>query len=131
MRSRHWLAALMLLAMTLAACGGPDQETMLDKRVPGAAATVVIEDSPESVGYFNPQVVHVHVGQTVGWLNASGDYHTVTFDQPGAPRSSRGFGHGAEFRATFDRRGAFRYRCLYHDGMMGTVVVSAAPAGPH
>ncbi|HEX4211865.1 MAG TPA: plastocyanin/azurin family copper-binding protein [Candidatus Dormibacteraeota bacterium] len=122
--------ALALLALILAACGGPNQETMLHQRVSGAAATVIIEDSPESVGYFDPQVVHIHVGQTVGWLNASGDYHTVTFDQPGAPRSSRGFGHGAEFRATFGREGTFRYRCLYHDGMTGTVVVSAS-AGRH
>lgn len=121
-----------LLVLTLTACGGADQETMLSHRVRGAAATVVIEDSPESVGYFDPQVVRIHAGQTVAWLNTSGDYHTVTFDEPGAPRSSSGFGHGSIFRATFRRSGTFAYRCLYHDGMTGTVVVSARarPGGP-
>lgn len=129
---RTWLsAALCLLLIGLLAGCGENQETMLGQKVHGAAVTVVIQDSPESVGYFDPQVVHIHTGQSVAWLNASGDYHTVTFDAPGAPPASRGFGHGGVFRATFRRSGTFRYRCLYHHGMTGTVIVSArtSPGG--
>lgn len=120
--------ALAVALCLLPACAD-DQESLSAQTVPGADVTVSIQDSPESVGVFTPQTVHIRPGQTVGWLNASGDYHTVTFEVPSAPRSSGGFGHGATFRARFPRPGTYPYRCLYHDGMTGQVVVGA-PASP-
>ena len=130
-------AASALLAMVvvlggLTGCAGrAGQEQLTVEKVPGTATTVAIVDSPETVAIFQPRVVHIRAGQSVGWLNASGNYHTVTFAVPSAPPSSPGFGHGATFTATFQRPGDYRYRCIYHPGMQGEVVVAtAAGASP-
>jgi plastocyanin len=122
---------LLLAVALLPACSEQgDQEAMTTQKVPGADVTVTIQDSPESVGVFTPQTVHVRPGQTVGWINASGDYHTVTFEVPGAPPSSHGFGHGGTFTARFPSLGTYPYRCLYHDGMTGQVIVDRGAATP-
>jgi plastocyanin len=133
-RLLRW-ALVVVLAMAPSCGARLGQEQLATQKVPGADVTVSIVDSPESVGLYEPQVVHIRPGQTVGWLNASGDYHTVTFDVPWAPTSSPGFGHGATFTATFHRPGNYRYRCIYHTGMMGEVVVggssSPSPSAGH
>lgn len=130
LRRAALVLALVALIAACTACGGADQEQLRTQRVPGADVTVAIVDSPESVGTFQPHTVRIGPGQTVGWINAGGDYHTVTFEQPGAPPSSHGFGHGATFRATFPHPGTFAYRCAYHNGMTGEVIVGTASPTP-
>jgi plastocyanin len=113
-------------------CAQLQYASLRNSQVPGAAATVHIVDSPETVGTFDPAVVRVRPGQTVAWVNASGDYHTVTFTDPSLP-SSPGFGPGETFERAFPRPGTYRYLCAYHRGMVGEVVVSdrtgPAPGG--
>jgi plastocyanin len=123
------LVTVSLLAAGPAGCGGrAGQEQLAGQKVPGTAVTVAIVDSPETVGTFQPRVAHIKAGQSVGWINAGGNYHTVTFAVPNAPPSSQGFGHGATFTATFQRPGDYRYRCIYHTGMQGEVIVAATTA---
>lgn len=71
---------------------------------------------------FSPGTLTVSVGATVTWVNDDDRPHTVTagdgsFDsgivQP-----------GATFARTFDRPGTYRYSCLLHSDMLGTVVVT-------
>lgn len=93
------------------------------RQVAGAAVTVQLRDSPETVGAFDPPTVTVRPGQKVAWVNGTGDYHTVTFTATDVP-SSRGFGPGQAFEVTFPHAGTYRYVCQYHPGMDGVVVVS-------
>jgi plastocyanin len=106
-----------------AACEPADTGTPTAGPVPGAAATVQMVGSPETVGAFRPAVVAVQVGQAVAWVNVTGNYHTVSFTSRDV-RSSGGIAPGRTFEVTFDRPGRFRYQCDYHPGMVGEVRVS-------
>lgn len=117
--------ALGALAVTVAAC--TDVSALRDRNVPGAAVTVHMVDSPEAVAEFQPSPAHVRVGQTVAFVNASGDFHTVTFTSGPAARSSVGIKPGGTFDVTFDRAGIYRYRCLYHQPMQGEIDVTSGP----
>jgi len=128
-RAALGLAVAVGLAVLPAACAQLQYASLRDYRVPGAAVTVHIVDSPETVGVFEPAVARVRPGQTVAWVNASGDYHTVTFTDPSIP-SSPGFGPGESFERRFDRSGTYRYVCAYHRGMVGEVVVAGAVPTP-
>ena len=122
------MAALCLAA----ACDAADMGTPDSGPMPGAAVTVRMVGSPETVGAFRPTVVSVRPGQSVAWVNDSGNYHTVSFTSRDV-RSSGGIAPGRTFEVTFDRPGRFRYQCDYHPGMVGEVRVggpaSAARGG--
>jgi plastocyanin len=120
--------ALAVLALAAAACS--DVSALRDENVPGAAVTVHIVDSPEDVGEFDPSPAHVRVGQTVAFLNASGNFHTVTFTSGPEAKSSAGIKPGGRFEVTFHHPGVYHYRCLYHQPMTGEIDVAAAPASP-
>jgi plastocyanin len=118
------LLALGCLAV-LASC--QDISALRTYDVPGAALTVHIVDSPEAVGEFEPRRAHALVGQTVAWVNASGDFHTVTFTGGPEVQSSVGIKPGGVFETTFHHPGVYRYRCLYHEPMIGEVDVTSGP----
>ena len=70
---------------------------------------------------FTPATLEIAVGDTVTWINDDDTEHTVTaFD--GAFDSGE-LAEGASFSFTFDAPGEFRYRCLFHSEMQGTIVV--------
>ena len=106
------------------ACGGGSTPSS-GAQVSGAAVTIRILDSPESVGDYSPSLVHVEVGQEVAFLNASGDYHTVTFQSGPETPSSAGIAPGGTYRVTLGQAGVYRYRCKYHPGMQGEIDVTA------
>ncbi|MGH7776505.1 MAG: cupredoxin domain-containing protein [Candidatus Dormibacterales bacterium] len=117
-----------LAAAILAACfgvGPPPPAT-----VSGVARVVHVLDDPITVGDFSPSTVTIHVGQSVAWINDSGDWHSVTFSGPGMP-NHRSLAPKGVWVHGFTRPGVFRYRCLYHPGMEGVVVVltSRGPGG--
>ena len=126
------LAALTALA--LSACfgiGPPPPGT-----VAGVARVVHVLDDPVNVGDFSPATVTITAGQSVAWINDSGDWHSVTFVGPGMP-NLRSLPPKGVWVHTFPRPGVFRYHCLYHSPMEGTVVVlarsgaaGASPPGP-
>jgi plastocyanin len=70
---------------------------------------------------FNPAVLEVTVGDTVTWINDDDTEHTVTAFE-GAFDSGE-LAEGASFSFTFDSPGEYRYRCLFHSEMQGTIVV--------
>ncbi len=81
--------------------------------VPASAAstTIAVRDD-----YFRPRVKTVARGTRVIWVNRGEDPHTVT-----TRRWSVVLSPGERY-ARGVRRG-FRYRCQYHDGMTGRIVV--------
>jgi plastocyanin len=70
---------------------------------------------------FNPGVLEVSVGDTITWVNDDDTEHTVTAFE-GAFDSGE-LAEGASFSFTFDAPGEYRYRCLFHSEMQGTIVV--------
>lgn len=129
--SRRVLSSLAVAALGLFAACTPDVSALRDVSVPGAAATVHILDSPESVGIYAPAFVEVHPGDVVAFVNASGDFHTITFvGGPADAPSSAGVRPGGTFTTRFETPGAYRYRCLYHSGMAGEVDVVAGSSPP-
>lgn len=113
------------LVTSLVACS--DVSSLRDYNVPGAAVTIHMVDSPEAVAEYQPSPAHVRVGQTVAFVNSSGDYHTVTFTSGPEVKSSVGIKPGGTFETTFHQAGVYRYRCLYHNPMMGEIDVTNGP----
>jgi plastocyanin len=130
------LRLILLVAMTVvvgASCAGRGENT------------VAITDERT----FDPVDLEVRAGQTVTWINDSGEAHSVTAVEAELPSgaeyfSSGGFSseseardhlsdtlvtEGEEFRWTFETPGTYDYYCIPHEqnGMVGTIEV--LPAG--
>ena len=137
MSSTHSFIYLLPLAAlaALAGCGltGPAHDE------PSANAAAVVDMGFAS---FDPEVVHVHAGQTVQWRNTALITHTVTADKsvaadPGdasVPQGATAFNSGdipaGEVHSeTFTVPGTYKYFCTHHegDGMVATLVVDPAP----
>jgi plastocyanin len=75
---------------------------------------------------YRPTVVKMRRGDRVVWKGKSGS-HTVTFSSSGSPfgweRFSETVSSGERLLRTARRRGTFRYYCIFHYGMGGSVRV--------
>lgn len=83
----------------------------------GSVTKAIIED-----WCFEPTGIYIRPGETVTWVNRDPVPHTVT----GANRAWGNYeklksGERVSYR--FNRPGAYPYYCVYHLGMVGTVVV--------
>jgi plastocyanin len=72
---------------------------------------------------FGPTVARIHTGDTVTFVNADAEAHSV-----GGANGTFGDAHaeilpGEEVSFTFDREGVFPYVCTFHPGMAGAIVV--------
>jgi len=72
---------------------------------------------------FAPQVIRIASGTTVTWTNTDLDAHTLTF-MPGMTHNTV-VTNGQHFQVTFTTPGTYDYLCLYHQGMVGQVIVTA------
>jgi plastocyanin len=70
---------------------------------------------------FSPMVDTVSVQDTVVWKNDDLVSHTATADDRSF--NSGNLDVGQAWRTEVRTRGTFAYRCLYHTGMLGTLVV--------
>lgn len=115
-RPRTNLTIALAVAVALSAAG------LLAIGRPVAAATheIAITDS----AFATPELT-VQVGDTVTWNNVDDRPHTVTSED--GTFDSGNVNEGATFSFTFTEPGTYRYICLYHPDMVGTIVV-AAPA---
>ena len=71
---------------------------------------------------FKPSTIKIKVGQTVTWKNTTKTQHTATannFSFNLGPIAKSG-GHVSH---KFKKAGRFKYSCLFHPYMMGTVKV--------
>ena len=141
------LATAIALAVTLAACGGDDENeaaqqptsepTATGTAAPGDGSRPLVVDMTDGLK-FEPQEITVSVGNRVQWRNVGNIAHTVTTDPSkvadpdgvsvpeGAKEWDSGLLGGDEtFSRTFEQPGTYRYVCIPHEGanMVGTVIV--------
>ena len=84
--------------------------------------------SHQSTGvFYSPSVIDVQVGGTVTWKNDDTSAHTVSSGTPNLGVDGRMdsgiINPGGVFSHTFDKVGVYRYYCLLHPWMTGTVNV--------
>lgn len=71
---------------------------------------------------FSPEVITVHVGDTVEWRNDDIVAHTATSKEAGFDVNVL---PGKSGQVVLKRAGEFAYSCRYHPNMRGRVVVKA------
>ena len=82
----------------------------------GEVNQVVIENFK-----YSPFTMEVNVGDTVEWVNKDSAAHTVTMSTLNVDEN---LPQGATFTYTFTEKGTYEYRCRFHAGMKGKVIVS-------
>jgi plastocyanin len=108
MTRRLAFAALVLLPLVGAACGGSDEPSE-----PAAAGHVNVVDNR-----FEPDEITVAAGDTVTWDFKGNVNHNVV--GPGFTSPTKRDG---SFEHTFNSAGEYAYVCTLHAGMKGKVVV--------
>ena len=85
--------------------------------VPGSGTNASISHaySPD------PVTVVIGVNNTVTWVNNDSSPHTITSDD--GTFGSGNVAPGGVFTYTFTSPGTYRYHCIYHPWMVGTVIV--------
>jgi plastocyanin len=72
---------------------------------------------------FSPNIITVHVGDTVTWKNNDGVTHTVTSDSNSTVAFNSGnMNDGATFTFTFTTAGDYWYHCTIHPSMAHAIV---------
>lgn len=88
--------------------------------------------NPSTPCGFDPATITVVMGlnNTVMWTNQDQAVHTVTGTGWGVVVTSTylGIPPGGNFTYTFTTPGTYQYHCIYHPGMIGTVVVKSGSA---
>ena len=110
-------AALVML--TLGGCGGSSATTSRSSDPVAASVTVVIHDFA-----FVPESLRVKVGTTVTWMNEDPvpTDHTATAYKGAFNTGPIPPGGHAMF--TFTRPGTYDYHCLFHQFMVGIIIVT-------
>ena len=112
---------LALLIVTLAACGGDDEDAApADAPVESTDAVTV-----DMAGFaFSPRDVAVQVGQAVTWANGDDFAHTAQADDGEFDTGNVDAGATSD-PVTFDEAGTYSYFCAIHNSMTGTITVAA------
>ena len=116
------VAVLIVIVMGILVFTGPFHK--VNKTVAASSFPtlhVKVIDNPKTIGAYSPATITVHIGQKVIFDNVSSVAHTVTardnsFD-------SGNLATGGSWQNTFPKTGTFQYYCIYHPGMVGTIVV--------
>ncbi len=125
------LALLALSALALGACGksssggsssqggGAPQAAAPAGGGPAlAAAKVTIANYK-----FMPASITVKAGGTVTWTNTDSDRHTASSDAEPRVFDTNTLNKGQSKAVSFKKPGTYKYLCVYHAFMQGTVVV--------
>jgi plastocyanin len=73
---------------------------------------------------FNPSSISVATGTTITWTNKDAIAHTATaYDGQADKFDSGSLSTNGAYSYTFNTAGTFSYYCIFHPGMIGTVVV--------
>ena len=113
---RPLLLAVAALALSLAACGGGDDDGDAgDGGSDGASESATVEVVDNA---FEPETVTVVAGGTVTWEWTGSAAHNVSADDFESELQDEG-----TFEHTFDEAGTFEYVCTVHPTMEGEVEV--------
>lgn len=117
---RHAILAGMLGITLLAGCGGDEDDT---NTAPGAAATPTTSIRIADFDYA-PDPATVKAGSPIAIANADKAPHTLT-EEGGSPSfDSDTIKGGKSGSVTFREPGTFKYYCVFHPTMKGTVTVT-------
>lgn len=119
------LSLLAAFALSLAACGGDDDDGQTEPTAPALPATAAVAASG-SANTFTPAQVSIRRTGTVTWTFGSPRPHNVIFNAgtAGAPADIPGNNTNVEVSRTFNTAGTFNYICSIHGAAMsGTVTV--------
>ncbi len=119
------------LALTLAGCGGLSMTSATGNgggTGSGPTASVTIQDYA-----FTPSTITIQTGTTINWVNNGPSSHSVTSDTTGqfdsgalAAPMGNGYGgmtSGGLFQMKFTTPGTYKYHCMFHASMHGTITV--------
>lgn len=118
--------------VTLAGCGGLSRTasngTGSGGTGPGVTASITVQDYS-----YAPSVITIKVGTTVNWVNDGPSSHSVSSDTTGqfdsgalaAPTKNAygGMTNGGLFQVNFATPGTYKYHCMFHASMHGTITV--------
>jgi plastocyanin len=93
---------------------------------PTAAAAPASANVSMKGSKFGPVTVTIRPGGKVTWVNDDTAPHTVTASD--ASFDSDMLATGARYERTFTAPGTYSYKCTYHPGMEGKVIVAATAA---
>ena len=85
------------------------------------AVSIVFNSSFLTTTAYAPNPVTVPAGATITWTNNDNVDHTSTSQNN--IWASPTIGPGASYSRQFNTAGSFPYYCIFHPGMVGTVVV--------
>ena len=113
---------LILVALILSvsvACSSSTPSTPSPITGSSVSASIVAGSSTLTTTAYSPNPITVPVGGSVIWTNNDSTAHTST--AAGGTWSSGSIAPRGTFTATFPTAGTFRYHCMIHPGMVGTV----------
>jgi plastocyanin len=115
--------------VALAACGGgnSDKGSASGASTTSTSAETTTNATVSAVdikGFaYAPPTATVKVGSSLTWTNDDTAPHTVTADDKSF--DSGNVAQNDKFSYTFKAAGTFKYHCLYHGNMHGTVTVTS------
>ena len=111
-----------------------EKETAMDKPAVPATHSVdvpkgtAVPGCEENNSCFSPADITINAGDTVEWMNVDTAAHTVTggspADGPSGVFDSSLFMGGASYAFTFNDKGSYKYFCMVHPWMIGSVTVN-------
>ncbi len=126
------LALLALSALALGACGKSSSggSSSQGGAAPQAGASsggggpAVAAAKVTIANYkFMPASITVKAGGTVTWTNTDSDRHTASSDAEPRVFDTNTLNKGQSKAVSFKKPGTYKYLCVYHAFMQGTVVV--------
>jgi plastocyanin len=134
-RRRSGALALTAVALVVAGCGGSSGNSSDNGGVvsaPAATSTsapaaggAAVSAAKVAISNFKyvPPTITVKSGGTVTWTNRDSASHTATAKANSAFNTDT-LKQGQSKTITFSKPGTYRYTCLFHPFMSGTLVVS-------
>ena len=109
----------------MSACGGSSSSPSAPSSSTATPVTASIPVGARTLGTnsYVPNPITVTSGGTITWTNSDTIAHTSTSTDAGAVFDSGTIPAGGKFSFTFQNKGTFAYKCTFHAGMVGTIVV--------
>ncbi len=124
MRARRGWAAVLLAGFAGVAGLGP---VLLATAQPAWAFMSPVDVLDRE---FSPKVSEINIGDKVLWRSRSDDSHSITSDSDNWDYDQTLGLKGASEERRFERQGTYAYRCKFHSGMTGKVIVTDPNAPP-